>query len=80
MNKLCALRTDGQITQLMYANKIIETDDAERDYETLKCYHDIMSGKHKDEFTYMPTHQATRIQQWCRQVEYAFNLIKGELI
>lgn len=66
--------TDKECVQ--YGEKLIQTDDAQRDMETLKCYHDIMCGSVNLAFT--PIAEYTRIQQWCRQVEYAFGLITGE--
>jgi hypothetical protein len=59
---------------IQYANKLIKTDDAERDLETLKCYHDIKAGKHRAELAQCSPKKFSDIKLWLHNVEMAFGI------
>jgi hypothetical protein len=59
---------------IQYANKLIKTDDAERDLDTLNCYHDIKCGQHQGKMMSMPLDKIANINDWMHSVELAFQL------
>jgi hypothetical protein len=59
---------------IQYANKLIKSENINQDLQTLKCYHEIVSGQRRNEMSYMPQHKIDEIKHWCDNVRIAFEL------